>query len=152
MPKFDPTNAILSNTIPMADDTGIGVTSHAALTADLAVGALDNKAQTPSGVATGAWGYFNKASTNSSGIATIYLTSDGTSGGTAVFGTVYEDGIIAMPVGSTSNYQVVSVVLSGDKKSVAVAVNQLGSVALGLVNVTSAAAGVEVRAVVWGKA
>lgn len=56
-----------------------------------------------------------------------------------------------MPVGASSNYQIVSIVLAGDKKSIAVTVNQLGSVVLGLVNVTSAAAGVEVRAAVWGK-
>lgn len=151
MPKFDPMSVNLSNNVPMADDTAIGVTSHAALTADTAVAALSNKVHSGSTIDTGAWPILRKASTNSSGVATIYLTADGTSGTAAAFATVYEDGIVAMPVGSASNYQIVSIVLSGDKKSIAVTVNQLGSVVLGLVNVTSAASGVEVRAAVWGK-
>lgn len=127
------------------------ITEHAAYNADVAVAALANRIQSGSSVETGAWAILRKASTNSSGVATIYLTTDGTSGAGAAFSTVYEDGIIVMPIGSGSNYQTVSVVLSGDKKSIAVTVNQLGSVVLGLVNVTSAAAGVEVRAAVWGK-
>lgn len=128
-----------------------GITEYAAYNADTTVASLANKVQSGSTVATGAWAILRKASTNSSGVATIYLTTDGTSGTGAAFSTVYEDGIIVMPIGSASNYQVVSVVLSGDKKSIAVTVNQLGSVVLGLVNVTSAASGVEVRAAVWGK-
>lgn len=151
MPVFQASPNQLSNSVPMADDSSFGVTSHAALTADTTVLASINRVQSGSSVDTGAWPILRKASTNSAGVATIYLTSDGTSGTSAVFSTVYEDGIVAMPIGSSSNYQVVSVVLSGDKKSIAVTVNQLGSVVLGLVNVTSAASGVEVRAAVWGK-
>lgn len=128
-----------------------GITEHAAYSADTAVANLSNKVQSGSTVATGAWPILRKASTNSSGVATIYLTTDGTSGTAAAFSTVYEDGIVVMPLGSSSNYQVVSVVLDGTKKFITVTVNQLGSVILGLVNVTSAAAGVEVRAAVWGK-
>lgn len=134
-----------------ANSDSLVATQKASRTADFAVAALTNKVQSGSTVDTTAWPILRKASTNSSGVATIYLTTDGTSGTAAAFSTVYEDGIVVMPIGSSSNYQVVSVVLSGDKKSIAVTVNQLGSVVLGLVNVTSAASGVEVRAAVWGK-
>lgn len=94
--------------------------------------------------------YLGHANTNASGIATVYLTDDGTSSGSAVFSSMYADGIVAMPVGSSSNYQVTAVNVAGDKKSISVTVNQLGSVVLGLVNVTSAASGVEVKAIVMG--
>lgn len=134
---------------------GRGVTEAVAYVGDLAAltlaTAASNKVQSGSTVETGAWPILRKASTNSSGVATIYLTTDGTSGTAAAFSTVYEDGIVVMPIGSSSNYQVVSLVLDASKKFITVTVNQLGSVVLGLVNVTSAAAGVEVRAAVWGK-
>jgi len=94
--------------------------------------------------------YLNHGSTNSSGVATIYLTDDGTATGNAVFSSIYSDGIAAVPVGSTSNYQVTDITVAANKKSIAVSVNQLGSVVLGLVNVTSAASGVEVKAIVMG--
>lgn len=151
MPKFDPNNVSVDDGNMSTASTTNASSQRASYAADLVVAATVNKIQSGSSVDTGAWAILRKASTNSSGVATIYLTTDGTAGTSAAFSTVYEDGIIAMPMGSTSNYQVVSVVLSGDKKSVAVTVNQLGSVVLGLVNVTSAAAGVEVRAAVWGK-
>lgn len=134
-----------------ADRANKVVTEHAAYGADVTVAGTVGKIQTPSGAVFGVFAYPNKATTNASGVATIYLTSDGTASGSAVFSTVYEDGIIAMPVGTTSNYQVTGIVLAGNKKSIAVSVNQLGSVVLGLVNVTTAAAGVEVRAIVLGK-
>lgn len=150
MPKFDPNQSTLDSPDMFTDDHDRVPTVHLAYQADLAVAARANKSQMTNAV-TGTWPILRKASTNSSGVATVYLTVDGTSGTDAEFSTIYEDGIICMPVGSTSNYQIVSVVVSGDKKSIAVTVNQLGSVILGLVNVTTAAAGVEVRAAVWGK-
>lgn len=127
------------------------VTEHAAYSADVTVAGTVGELHNPSGTAFGTFAYPNKAVTNASGIATIYLTDNGLTGGDAVFTTVYEDGIIAMPIGSTSNYQVTGIVLASNKKSIAVSVNQLGSVVLGLVNVTIAAAGIEVRAIVLGK-
>lgn len=150
MGLFSTTPTSLSDSVPMADSSITGVTSHAALTADLTVAALDNKSQNSSGVVTGSWVYLGKASTNSSGVATVYLTSDGTSGGTAAFSTVYEDGIIAMAVGA-DNYQVTSCVLAGDKKSLAVTLNYIRPV-LGVLTLSSTApAGVEVRTSIWGK-
>jgi len=94
--------------------------------------------------------YLGHGSTNASGVATIYLTDDNTSTGNAVFSSIYTDGIVAMPVGVTSNYQVTDVTVAANRKSLTVTVNQLGSVILGLVNVTSAASGVEVKAIVMG--
>lgn len=133
----------------MAADSGVHIPTQRAVVNYL--GANSDHIRTGGGLISGAIPYLLKGVTNASGIATLYITGDGTSTGTAVFSTVYEDGILAMPIGATSNYQVLGIVLSGDKKSIAVSVNQLGSVILGLVNVTSAAAGVEVRAVVVGK-
>lgn len=109
------------------------------------------KIYTTTGATGDAFAMPRKGVTNASGVATIYLTNNNTAGGTAVFSTIYEDGIIVMPVGSTSNFQVTSVTVSADKKTLAVTVNQLGSVLLGLVQLTTAAAGVEVRAMVMGK-
>ena len=109
------------------------------------------KIYTTTGATGDAFAMPRKGVTNASGVATIYLTNNNTAGGTAVFSTIYEDGIIAMPVGASSNYQVTNVVVSADKKTLTVTVNQLGSVLLGLVNLTTAAAGVEVRAMVMGK-
>lgn len=152
MPKFDPNTAtqLLDTPNMLTDDHDKAATVHLSLQGDNAVVALQNKSQTSAGIATGSWGYFAKGSTNSSGVATIYMTSDGTSGGTASFGSVYEDGIVAMPVGA-DNYQVTSCVLSGDKKSIAVTLNKISTV-LGLLTFSSTAgAGVEVRAAVWGK-
>lgn len=149
--------AYLQYGAPMADNPDMstnrhnyGISEHAAYMADSAVANLSNKVQVGAGLATGAWAYLAKASTNSSGVATVYLTSDGTSGGTAVFATVYEDGVVAMPVGS-DNYQITSCVLAGDKKSIAVTLNKISTV-LGLLTLsTTAGAGIEVRAAVWGK-
>lgn len=127
-----------------------GISEYATFMADTSVANLANKVQSGSTIATGAWAILRKASTNSSGVATIYLTTDGTSGTAAAFSTVYEDGIVAMAVGP-DNYQVTSCVLAGDKKSIAVTLNRISSV-LGVITLASTAgAGVEVRAAVWGK-
>lgn len=100
---------------------------------------------------SGAFPYLTKGTTNSSGVATMYLTDNGLSSGSAIFTEVFTDGLLAVPVGTTSNYQVTGITVSSDKKTLTVNVNQLGSVVLGLINVTTAAAGVEVKALVMGK-
>lgn len=100
---------------------------------------------------TGAFPLLVKATTNSSGVATMYLTDNGLSSGNAVFTEVFTDGLLPVPVGASSNYQVTGTTVSGDKKTLTVNVNQLGSVVLGLINVTTAASGVEVRALVIGR-
>ena len=88
--------------------------------------------------------------TVSSGTATLWLTSDGTSAGTAVFSTIYPEGIVINAYGSGNNYQVYNVVVSGDLKKVTCSVNQMAGAILGLVNVTSAANGIDVRAIILG--
>lgn len=127
-----------------------GITEHAAYMADSAVASIPNKVHSGSTIDTGAWPILRKATTNGSGVATIYLTTDGTSGTAAAFATIYEDGIVAMPVGA-NNYNVTGVVISGDKKTMAVTCSQIKTV-LGLLTFSSTAdAGIEVRAAVWGK-
>lgn len=139
----------LSNTVPMEDDPAKIITSHAALMADITVAATVNKSQA-SGLNTGTWPILRKAVTNASGVATIYLTADGTANAAASFSTVYEDGIVAMPVGP-DNYQITGLVLSGDKKSLAVSLNKISSI-LGVITLSAGAgANIEVRAAVWGK-
>lgn len=128
-----------------------GVTEHAAYMADTNVASVSNKVQSSgSTIITGAWPILRKATTNSSGVAVIYLTTDGTSGTGAAFSTVYEDGIVVMGVGA-ANYNPTTIVISGDKKTCTVTLNQIKSV-LGLLSYNATAdAGVEVRAAVWGK-
>lgn len=129
-----------------------GVTEHAAYVSDLVAYNAANRAQgSGSTVTTGAWPILRKATTNSSGVATIYLTTDGTSGTSAAFSsTVLEDGIQATPVGA-ANYNATSLTVSGDKKTLTVVLNQIKTV-LGLLTFNSTAdSGVEVRTVTWGK-
>lgn len=127
-----------------------GITGYAAYNADTAVAALANKAQSGSTIVTSAWPILRKATTNASGVATIYLTVDGTSGTAAAFSTIYEDGIVAMPVGA-NNYNVTSCVISGDRKSMAVTLSQIKTVLTLLTYSATADAGIEVRAAIWGK-
>lgn len=94
--------------------------------------------------------YVQSATTNASGQATLWLTDNGTSTGNAVFQTIYADGIIIIAYGSGNNYQVYNPVISADKKSITVSVNQQGAVILGLISMTSAAAGVTVRGIILG--
>lgn len=140
----------MDNGIPMDGSISKVVTSNAALTADTTVQGLIGKLQTSAGIVYGAWAYPFTATTNSSGIATVYLTSDGTSTGTAAFSTIYTQSVSPLAIGSASNYQIVSAVITSGK-ILTVTVNQLGSVVLGLVNVTSAASGVVIQGTVWGK-
>lgn len=88
--------------------------------------------------------------TVTSGAATLWLTNDGTSTGTAVFSSIYEEGIVINAYGTGNNYQVYNVTVSPDLKKVTVSVNQLAPAILGLISVTSAANGVDVRGIVLG--
>lgn len=143
-----PTSFPMDNTSPMPDSATTVPTDHAALTSDLAIQAQIGKLQTSAGIVFGAWPYPFTATTNASGIATIYITNDGTSSGTAAFSTIVAQSISPLAVGAASNYQIANAVISG--KTLTVTVNQLGSVVLGLVNVTSAAAGVTIQGTLWG--
>jgi len=93
--------------------------------------------------------YLTKATT-SAGAATLWLTDDGTSTGNAVFTTIYPEGIVISAYGTGNNYQVYNVVVSSDLKKITCNVNQMAGAILGLVNVTSAANGVDIRGIVLG--
>lgn len=94
--------------------------------------------------------YTSKATTNGSGLVTFYITDDGTSAGSAVFTNVYADSISVAVYGSSANYQPYSPTVSGDKKSIAVNINQATSVLLGAIQLVSAASAVDCRLYVMG--
>lgn len=103
-----------------------------------------------SGVLTvGVIPYMCKATTVS-GVATLWLTDDGTSTGAAVFTSVPSEGVFLVAYGTGNNYQIYNVVIAADFKKITCNVNQMAGAILGLVNVTSAANGVEVRGLVLG--
>lgn len=116
MPKFDPQmNILLSNSVPMADDAGIGVTSHAALGSDTTVLAVAN-----SKTAVRFWdnGTFQNGSPNtgdiivftdsttvvSGGNGIFYLTSDHTSSGSALCSSIVLNSVRGGTVDATGNY------------------------------------------------
>lgn len=137
----------MSNDTPMsADRTDKVVTEHAAYQSDL----LTRRKAWVSGVLKNdAFIYSSKASTVS-GSATFYITSDGTSGGSAVFSNVYADTVAVIPYGTSGSYQPSNVVVSGDKKSITVDVSQATNV-LGLLTFNSTAAnGIDCRLYVMG--
>lgn len=93
--------------------------------------------------------YSSKASTVS-GVATFYITSDGTSSGSAVFANVYADSIAIVPYGTSGNYQPSGPVVAGDNKSITVNISQATNV-LGILTFNSTAAnGVDCRLYVMG--
>lgn len=97
----------------------------------------------------GSFVYYSKAVT-ASGTATFYITDTGGSGGSAIYSNVYSDTITVTPYGSAALYQVSAPVVSGDKKSISVTVNQVTSVVLGLVTISAAANGIDCRLLVLG--
>lgn len=100
-------------------------------------------------VINGVTPYLAKA-TVVSGTATLWLTNNGLSTGTAVFTAIYPEGIVINAYGSGNNYQVYNVTVASDLKSVTVQVNQMAGAVLGLVNVTTAANGIDVRGIILG--
>lgn len=94
--------------------------------------------------------YLCKTTTTTGGAATLWLTDNGTSTGNAVFSSIYPEGIAINAYGTGNNYQVYNVTVSADKKSITCNVNQMAGAILGLVNVTSAAVGIDVRGIVLG--
>lgn len=146
-----------SDDVPMVDTHVKVLTSHSGYSADVETLATANtytdtkarKAWVSGALKTGAYPYLSKATT-SSGTATFWLTTDGTSAGAAVFNNIYADSIAVVIYGNSANYQPFSPVVAGDKKSVTVSVNQTTSVLLGLLQLVSASNGVDVRLLVVG--
>lgn len=97
----------------------------------------------------GSFVYYSKTTT-ASGTVTFYITDDGTSSGNAVFTSVYLDSITISPYGSGAVYQVSAPTISGDNKSITATINQVTSVILGLIQISSAANGVDCRMLVLG--
>lgn len=88
--------------------------------------------------------------TVSAGIVTFYLTDDHTSGGAAIFANIYKESMNFFVEDSSNSYQFSNVVIASDKKSVTVAVGQLGAVLVGIIQFLSAANGVTVYLQVKG--
>ncbi len=146
------TDAYMTNNPDMsANRANRLVTEHAAYGGDTTVAGLIGKIQTSSGIEYGAWPYPFTGTTNSSGVATVYLTSNGLTGGSAAFPTKVFNASAA-PVGvGAANYNVTALTVSGDLKTLTITLNQLKNV-LGLVTYNSTAdAGVVVQGTIWGK-
>lgn len=142
--------ASVANDVPMVDDAGTVVTAHAAYTADVGILALARRKAWVKGVLKqDSFVYFSSAVT-ASGTITFYITSDGTSSGTAVFTNVYVDSITVSPYGASAIYQVSNIVVAGDKKSITATVNQVTSVLVGLLQVTGASNGIACNMLVLG--
>lgn len=90
------------------------------------------------------------SATVSSGSVTVNLTDDNTSSGTALFANVYKESMNWWIEDATSSYQLGSYTLSGNKKTLTLTVNKLGSIVLGLIQFVSAANGAVVNVTVWG--
>lgn len=127
-----------------------GITEHAAYTADTTVLATAQRKAWVSGVLKlNSFVYYSKATTTS-GTVTFYLTNDGTSSGTAVFNNIYADSIAISPYGASAVYQISAPIIAGNKKSITATVNQVTSVLVGLLQITSATNGVTCNLLVLG--
>lgn len=84
------------------------------------------------------------------GTVVFYLTSDSTNSGDVVFNNVYKESLNWWIDDTGAQYQVGGYTLSADKKTLTLTINKLGSVLLGIIQLTSAANGVTVNLTVWG--
>lgn len=134
-------------------DTGMTANSNSRVATQKAVSdglkVVNRKAWVSGSLKTGSFIYASKATTTS-GVVTFYLTDDGTSTGNAVFSTIYPDTIAVVVYGSAANYQPFGPVVAGDNKSITMSVNQVTSVLLGVIQLVSAANGVDCRLYVMG--
>jgi hypothetical protein len=87
-------------------------------------------------------GWSNVVTTDASGNAIYYLTSDGTAAGTALFSTIITSSIQLTPWNSSLILITGTPVVSGDNKTITVPVKQNSSLlSLGLIPFTTAASG-----------
>lgn len=90
----------------------------------------------------GATNYFS-AATSSSGNLVFYITTDGTNSGTAVCSNFYTPTLMVWPTASASIlYNYGTPTISGDKKTITVAVTQSNSLLLGVLNFVTASNGI----------
>lgn len=142
--KIDKTS--ISNDFPMTDDTSMVISEAAALRGDLAT---RRKAYVSGVLKNDCFIYSSKAMTIG-GVATFYITDDGTSTGNAVFTNVYPDSVSVVAYGSTANYQVFNPVVAEDNKSIAVNLDQATTVLFGTIQLVAASDGIDCRMYVMG--
>lgn len=129
-----------------------GITERVAYAGDTATyNAAKLKIYVTGALKTGSTIYSSKASTaGGSGNVTFYVTSDGTSSGTAIFNNIYADSIIVVAYGSSGSYQPYNVTVAGDKKSISATISQITNV-LSIATISSAAAnGIDCRLYAMG--
>lgn len=114
-----------------------------------AINSVNRKAWVTGALKPGSFVYYSKTTTVG-GVATFYITDDGTATGNAVFSSVYADTMTVSPYGSAALYQVSAPTVSTDKKSITATINQVTSVVLGLITISAAANGVDCRLLVLG--
>ena len=86
----------------------------------------------------------------SSGSAVLYLTTDGTASGSAIFNNVYKESFSWWIDDAANQYQLGGYTLSEDNKSVTINVNRLGTVLIGIIQFITGANGVVVNMSIWG--
>lgn len=131
------------------DDTTMAANSGVRIPTQRAAKAQGRKSYQTGVLKSGSFIYSTKASTIS-GVATFYITDDGTATGNAVFINVYADSIAVVPYGTAGNYQPSTPVVVAGNKSITVNISQATNV-LGLLTFNSTAAnGIDCRLYVMG--
>lgn len=144
MPYIPTSN--LTNTVPMVDDSSKVVTAHAAYTVDTSILAVANSKTAvryyDNGVAmngsanTGDVVIWIDSATTSSGSVTFYLTSDHTSGGTAICSSISGNSVDASATDSTGAFSRGIATVAGNLKSVTVPLTKLTATGLTLLATT----------------
>lgn len=93
---------------------------------------------------------YTHTATVSSGNVSFWLTSDGTSSGTALFSNVYKESLNWWIDDASNQYQLGGYSLAGDMKSITLTVNRLGTVLIGIIQFITGANGVTVHLNIWG--
>lgn len=97
-----------------------------------------------------------KAALVAAGVATFYLTDDGTAGGKAIFRNVYKPSTNFWVDDANAPYMFGGWALSGDKKTLTINVKQSAGIVIALLGLTllgvptNAANGTEVNLSIWG--
>lgn len=90
-----------------------------------------------------------RSATVSSGTVIFNLTTDNTSGGTAIFATIFKESANFWVDDATNQYQLGGYTISANKKTLTLTVNKVG-LSLGILVFTSAANGVPVNMTIKG--
>lgn len=90
-----------------------------------------------------------RSNTVSTGTVVFNLTADNTSGGTALFSTIFKESANFWIDDATNQYQIGGYTVSANKKTLTLTVNKIG-LSLGIIVFTSAANGVVVNMTIKG--